>query len=93
MHHQTLRLIDHQKVIVFVDNVKIHLHRHNIHRFGFGEGQGNFIANIQFVVFLAGFSAAQNTALLNKVLRAAAAEVFHASRQKGIQALPGLIGK
>ena len=93
MYHQALGLIDHQHILVLVNNIQFHLGGRNIHRLGFGQGNGDLIPQIQFVIFLTGLATAQNTTLFQQFLRRRSGHSLHIARQKGIQTFPGNIRK
>ena len=76
MNHKTFWLVDHQNVLVFVDDVQRHFLGNDVHFLGFGQGDVNSVVHIQFVVFLAGLSVAQDAAFFQKPLGAAAGQTI-----------------
>ena len=93
VHYQPLGLVDDQQIIVLVDDIQRHFLGRDVHSLRLGNLVGNGIANIQFVVFLTGLSVAGNQPFLNELLGGAAAQIRHAPGEKGVQPLPGNIGK
>ena len=92
MDHQTLRLVDHQHIIVFVHDVQRHLRGHDVHFLGFRQRHGDLIAYIQFVVFLSGLTVSQNAAFLQQLLHTGTAHIFNTAGHEGIQTLAGNVG-
>ena len=91
MHHQALGLVDYQKILVLVDDVQLHFGGGDVHGLGFGDGKGDHVAHIQFVVFLAGLAVALHPALFNEPLGGTAGHVFRPPCQERVQTLPSHI--
>ena len=91
--NKPLGLIDHNHILVFVDDIQCHFHRADIHGFGLRNGNGDGITGIQFVIFLAGLAVAQDTALVQKLLGSAAGQLRDTAGQKGIQPFTGQVGE
>ena len=91
MHHQPLGLVDHQHILVFVDDIQRHFRSHNIHGLGLRDGILHNVPGIQLVVLFAGLAVAQNLPLLNELLGSGAGQPLPHPGKKGIQPFPGLI--
>ena len=89
---KTFGLIDHQHILVFIDDIQLHFRGHDVHFLGFGQSDADFVADIQFVVFLSGLAAAQHATLFQQLLGAGAAHILNAAGQERIQSLAGNIG-
>ena len=92
MDHQTLGLVDHQHVIVFVNDVQFHFRGHDVHGLCLGDRILNTVADIQFVIFLAGLAVALDQTVFDELLGSAAAHILSIPGQKGIQPFAGNIG-
>ena len=90
--HQALGLVDHQHILVLIHDVQGDLLRFNVHGLGFRDGDGQGVAHIQSVIFLAGAAVARHMAPLHQLLGGAAAHVRQAPGQERVQPLPGGIG-
>ena len=73
MHHQTLGLVDHQNILILVDDVQRHFRGFDVHFLGLGDGILHRITDIQFVIFLSGLAVALHQPLINELLGSAAA--------------------
>ena len=91
VNNKALWFVDHQHVVILVNNVQLHLCGYDVHFLGLGQCDGNLVADIQFVVFLSGLAVSQNAAFLQQLLCAGAAHILNRTGNERIQTLTGNI--